>query len=620
MKNFRRVVWCVTALTVTPVVGLVLASCGDGGTGPTPSETFNPGQTPVRVSEPVAGGPVASSPVASPAPGLVEALDTRESAGLAYISYAPGSIPGADSIRVENLNRNEVIGARMVDGGLDPIAITANVGDSLSIDVFKGSTLLAEDYAIVPEKDPPTVVRSSPGRRQTRVPLNSTMHIVFSEPISPSSLNPETILLFNGTRLIPTMLSLSDGGLRVSLLPVEPLQPGITYTILITANLIDLSGSSIQEPFSAEFTTEYAAGTGSVLVSTTTVNNLDPDGLVLSVDGTESATLDPNGSLTIPTVPQGVRELMISGVAPNCTVEGLNPRSVSVSEGTTVTESFSVNCTDPPEGRILFHHGGDESTWISVMNVDGSGKIELRSIGSGEEAGRSEWSPDGRRIAFSDHNSQGGLEIFLMNKDGSGVVPLRADGDGDRWERAPSWSPSGGGILFESREGIWLTDRFGSEPEDVWKSFEPKMPEWSWDGENIAWASGSLGHLMYKILDRALTVIREGDHVCGGGGCVDDLPLWSPVDNRVLFRRARGGFSFPDGLWIWDFDVKSEYLLVEGAVWFDWSPDGSKIVYTDSEKIFVMNADGSGKTVIRDLSENYDQATETAYSRLSWGR
>jgi dipeptidyl aminopeptidase/acylaminoacyl peptidase len=449
------------------------------------------------------------------------------------------------------------------------------------------------------------------------------MAVVFSEPVSTEAVDPENLRLLNGSQPVPTTLTQSGDGLTVDLVPLEPLKPGITYTILVTTGVVDLVGDGLLEPYSSEFSTDFAPGTGAILVTTNTLNNLDPDGLIVAVDGAEVATLDPSGFVTIPSVARGDRELSLSGIAPNCVLEGQNPRAVSVSEASTASLSYAVTCTDPPDGRILFHHSGTESAWISVMNTDGSGMIDLIQVKGGEEVGRSDWSPDGSRIAFSDYNGQGGLEIYLMNKDASGVATLREGGDGDRWERYPSWDPQGAKIVYESRDGLQMTLPGAPRPEPVFpamSSFTPQMPDWSESGSvygigrGLVW-SLSQGPLVYKRSHSSVVIIRDGH--CQG--CKDEVPLWSPGEGSVLFRRRGGGPSHPDGLWVWDCEENTEALLVEDALWFDWSPDGTQIVYTDSERIFVMDADGSGRRLIRSLPENFDEASEKAYSRVSWG-
>jgi Tol biopolymer transport system component len=359
-----------------------------------------------------------------------------------------------------------------------------------------------------------------------------------------------------------------------------------------------------------------------VTVSIVTENNLDPDGLVLLVDGTPLRILDPSGTVTVGPIPAGDHELEITGVAPNCSLQGENPRPVSVADNATLTVDFALSCVDPPGGRIFFYRSGISAAWISVMNVDGSAKVDLLPVQSVDEAGRLASSPDGRRIAFSDANEDGGLEIYLMDRAGGELRPLRPGGGSQRLERYPSWGPGGDEIVFEASNGLWQADTVSAPMEQlVSAQYTPRMPAWSPEGERLVWASGYFGHLMYKRdLRRALQVIREGEAVCGGGPCRDDLPIWSPDGTRILFRRIGVEPDYPGGMWIWDYESGQEELLAEGATWFDWSPDGSRIVYTDPEGIVVMNADGSGKIRVRSLSENSAADDESAYSRVTWGR
>jgi len=156
--------WAPAGIGALLIIGLATGSCSDGGTGPADPDpdAFDPGQTPVVVSEPISNEPFVLQSIQGGAWRIGAPPSANGAEGVTYISYAPGSVPGADSILVKNMNRDVQAGARMVDGGLDPIAIPASIGDSLLIDLFSGAVLLTEDYAIVPEEDPPRVVRTSP--------------------------------------------------------------------------------------------------------------------------------------------------------------------------------------------------------------------------------------------------------------------------------------------------------------------------------------------------------------------------------------------------------------------------------------------------------------------------
>ena len=66
------------------------------------------------------------------------------------------------------------------------------------------------------------------------------------------------------------------------------------------------------------------------IATTTTGGNLDPDGYAVTVDrGTAQAIAD-NATLTISQISAGNHQLTLTGVASNCAVGGLNPRTVAV--------------------------------------------------------------------------------------------------------------------------------------------------------------------------------------------------------------------------------------------------------------------------------------------------
>src|SRR5256884_5704945 len=87
-----------------------------------------------------------------------------------------------------------------------------------------------------------------------------------------------------------------------------------------------------------------APTTGSLAVTTnTTGSNLDPDGYTLTVDGGQSQAIGINNTVTISGLSPGNPAVQLNGLAQNCTVSS-NPRTVSITAGSTTTTIFTVSC------------------------------------------------------------------------------------------------------------------------------------------------------------------------------------------------------------------------------------------------------------------------------------
>ncbi|PYO65190.1 MAG: hypothetical protein DMD69_18270 [Gemmatimonadetes bacterium] len=98
---------------------------------------------------------------------------------------------------------------------------------------------------------------------------------------------------------------------------------------------------------STTFAVSCAATTGNLTVTTnTTGSNLDPDGYTVVVDGSQSQAIGINTSVTFSGLSPGNHSVQLNGLAQNCTVSS-NPRTVSITAGTTATTTFTVSCTAP---------------------------------------------------------------------------------------------------------------------------------------------------------------------------------------------------------------------------------------------------------------------------------
>jgi Tol biopolymer transport system component len=219
-------------------------------------------------------------------------------------------------------------------------------------------------------------------------------------------------------------------------------------------------------------------------------------------------------------------------------------------------------------GRVVFSSNDD----IYSMDADGSNLRQLTHR-RGPEFDPA-WSPDGKRIVYRD--SRRGInrndEIYVMRADGSNQRNISRD-PADDW--GPAWSPDGKWIAFSAaREG--MPQIFVMRPD------------------------GSDAHRLNEL---------EGEY-----------PAWSPDGSRIAFMSQEPGARGNDpnyNVYVMNADGSrltrlTDYPGEDG--WLDWSPDGTKIVFTTSHDdqgqsgdigpywdLYVMNADGSAKTRITRL-------------------
>ena len=107
-----------------------------------------------------------------------------------------------------------------------------------------------------------------------------------------------------------------------------------------------------------------------------------------------------------------------------------------------------------PDGRwIIFTElRGPGQSAILKIRPDSSGLVELTPWAL--NANNAKWSPDGSRIAFNSHNDpQPGqsANLYTMAPDGTGVVPLTRYRGGKLNAYIGGWSPDGKQIVFHLR-------------------------------------------------------------------------------------------------------------------------------------------------------------------------
>jgi hypothetical protein len=104
--------------------------------------------------------------------------------------------------------------------------------------------------------------------------------------------------------------------------------------LLFALSAIACSGDSLTTP-----------GTTTLQITTSTAGTeLDPDGYTVQVDAGAPQAIGLSASIQSTDVSPGDHAVQLAGMAPNCTVSGDNPHTVSVAAGQTATVSFAVTC------------------------------------------------------------------------------------------------------------------------------------------------------------------------------------------------------------------------------------------------------------------------------------
>ena len=250
------------------VAALAVDACNEQAKSPT-----GPGasQPPADQSAVVVSGPIGSTLAPLPPDRSIGPGHTVMSSsgfgvdGASYVSFPSGSLPDADSIEVRNLTLGVVVGSRVVDGGVDPMAISALVGDSLEISVFREDQLLEVKARIVPDRIPPKIVRTDPSPGRRRVPLNAQIIVVFSEPMDPATIRPEVIHLMRRGEPVPGTVALEPNGWEARFTPAAHLDSLADYQLVVSTDAAGFGGERLEETATISFST------GTELLAVTTI-------------------------------------------------------------------------------------------------------------------------------------------------------------------------------------------------------------------------------------------------------------------------------------------------------------------------------------------------------------
>jgi len=313
---------------------------------------------------------------------------------------------------------------------------------------------------------------------------------------------------------------------------------------------------------------------------------------------------------------------------------------------------IDINGMWSPDGRYIAWVSDRTGGWqIWVMDSDGKNQRQITQ-GNAIHAWP-EWSPDGTRLVYWEHDEATGKSAIKTSKiDGSDIATIvESQGALDR----PVWRPDGKYIAYAAQTGgswdIWVGSSDGKEHYRLTSEDDMETnPKWSPDGKRLAYKVALFGD--YPLTIEYFMSFPNGFNspVIQGWNGPQSIQMndWSP-DGRLITYTAeavsyssgedkvtylavvgdtnggypvilskdktlgdRGPVFSPDGkriaFWAWDLNYRATLWMVntDGTslrqvtyAGFDmnprWSPDGSKLLFESGRSgnmdIWIMSVD-----------------------------
>jgi TolB protein len=261
---------------------------------------------------------------------------------------------------------------------------------------------------------------------------------------------------------------------------------------------------------------------------------------------------------------------------------------------------------DYPHSLWLAHADGSDLHELAP-GVPASGKISF------------DLSPDGSHVIFSAYDSP--VQVWEIGIEGGDQELLSTDCSGipaECMDAAPAYSPDGKRIAFlrateassvlairDLASGdVTILDSTRSSSSDVWL----EEPSWSPDSQQIVYHKVVYDDAQDKVVDTNILIVNADGSGLHELALPDGTPWgdadWSPDGSRIVFSSypIRAGIAGgkgevysirPDGT-----DLQQLTTLGVGSGAPSWTPDGAHIFFWGFQTFYLMDPDGGNAMAI----------------------
>ena len=231
-------------------------------------------------------------------------------------------------------------------------------------------------------------------------------------------------------------------------------------------------------------------------------------------------------------------------------------------------------------------------------------------------------SPDGKLLAYA-AGPPSAMRVFVQQLGGGQSLPLAPDEPGD--QRWPQWSPDGQRIAFASDSGVDVVAALGGKPRRI-ATFTRgyfASPTWSPDGRRIAY-SDTAGVEIVEVETGHTTRVAMTPHIAGQyvGGDYFDLQ-WSPNGRWIAASSGNGEFAFAKNdlgnvlasrIWLLASDGSKQLMLPSDSSALEISP----VWLADSRHLLFVSTRGGGRDVY-EVGVTHDGRFDRRPTRLTTG-